>query len=277
MSTVYASLCCNFDRWGSDSQELLDGSAKVFAGAEVAVDGVHTALLTAPQHDNTTLIGLQLLMRAFSIYAWRLLADHLHGSKHHHMSTDTRVVTHSVTTTNLTIGMLLCPARLTEERKAECLASGSRSCVVNKFSTNSTSEWLANQTHEQQKQLFASAMSGDVSHKSLYRQRRKEIRQFQQQQTEGDGTAGERGQQPAREAEGQYEDRQDDLWTTADTVTTQLASLPTVSAKVAALKTQIRFRRIVLNQDADKHAFRWSSAGRAETNIKLEYSNVLDV
>eukprot|EP00117_Sycon_ciliatum_P009544 scpid64782/ scgid11794/ len=245
MSTVYASLCCNFDRWGSDSQELLDGSAKVFAGAEVAVDGVHTALLTAPQHDNTTLIGLQLLMRAFSIYAWRLLADHLHGSKHHHMSTDTRVVTHSVTTTNLTIGMLLCPARLTEERKAECLASGSRSCVVNKFSTNSTSEWLANQTHEQQKQLFASAMSGDVSHKSLYRQRRKEIRQFQQQQVQQKEKEqlDRGGQQPAREADGQYGDRQnrplDDCRHYHHAARQSTDSLCT--------ETQILFRRIVLN------------------------------
>ena len=52
------------------------------------------------------------------------------------------------------------------------------------------------------------------------------------------------------------------LWTTPEEVSLQLSSISTASGKLAALKSQLKFRRFVLQQPAEKSLFQWSSAGK---------------
>ena len=52
------------------------------------------------------------------------------------------------------------------------------------------------------------------------------------------------------------------LWTTPEEVSLQLSSISTASGKLAALKSQLKFRRFILQQPAEKSLFQWSSAGK---------------
>ena len=98
MTAVYTSLCENFDGWSTNSQVLLDSSAKAFTDAEVSVDEVQNELFTSCEIDATTLAVLHLLFTAFAPYSRRLLTDHLPGGKFHVISA---FDTNSVATTNV--------------------------------------------------------------------------------------------------------------------------------------------------------------------------------
>ena len=130
MTAVYMSLCENFDGWSTNSQVLLDSSAKAFTDAEVSVDEVQNELFTSCEIDATTLAVLHLLFTAFAPYSRRLLTDHLPGGKFHLISA---IDTNSVATTNFVSERTFASLTASREKNPTLLYLLSREwCCFNK-------------------------------------------------------------------------------------------------------------------------------------------------
>ena len=132
------------------------------------------------------------------------------------------------------------------------------------FATNKTVAWLQAQTSERRKHLLDSALHGAEEHRQLYRERCRQITEFQQQQIQQ-----KEQKRLAKETHTIQMKRQlslgigkTGLWTTPEEVSLQLSSISTASGKLAALKSLLKFRRFVLQQPAEKSLFQWSSAGK---------------
>jgi len=262
MGGVYTALCDKFDYWSTDSTELLDGSAKAFPGATATVDPVHQELFTACGNDATTATVLQLLCSTFARYSRRLLADHLPGGKFHSMTEQHRREAASVATTNVVSERTFAQLDRLKREKPNASLLAIEGMVL--FAANKTSKWLKSQPQTRKHQLITSAMSGAESHRQLYKQRCKEIRKYQQEQMQKKEKERLEKETNTLQMKQQLSEEigRVGLWTTAETVTLQLSTLPTNGAKVAALKTQIKFRKIVLQQPGDKILFQWSAANK---------------
>ena len=259
MSAVYTSLCDNFDGWSTNSQDLLDGSAKAFTDAEVSVDEVQNELFTSCENDATTLAVLQLLFTAFAPYSRRLLTDHLPDGKFHVISA---IDTNSVATTNVVSERTFAQLDRLKREKPNASVLAIEGMVL--FATNKTAAWLQAQTSERRKHLLDSALHGAEEHRQLYRERCLQISEFQQQQIqqkEQERLAKETHTIQMKQ-QLSLEISKTGLWTTPEEVSLQLSSISTASGKLAALKSQLKFRRFVLQQPADKSLFQWSSAGK---------------
>ena len=141
MRAVYTSLCENFDGWSTNSQDLLDGSAKAFTDAEVSVDEVQNELFTSCENDATTLAVLQLLFTAFALYSRRLLTGHLPGGKFHVISA---IDTNSVATTNVVNERTFAQLDHLKREKSNASVLAIEGMLL--FAINKTAAWLQAQT-----------------------------------------------------------------------------------------------------------------------------------
>ena len=266
ISSSYTELCKCLESWQLDASSLLDGSARPFRGSSVAVDDVHNELfIESETNDATTLAVLQIMCAAFSTYSNRLLQDHLPGGMYHAMSTEAAATSSSVATTNVCSERVFAQLDKLMREKPNSSLVAIEGIIL--FSANNTSEWLQQQSPEKRKALFASAISGAEQHRQLYHQRCKAIATHHQQQIQ----EKQRKKQEKEKQDLQLKQQLTDevgrmgLWASQDEVALKLAALPASAAKVHALKSQIRYRKTVLNQVADKAIFQWSSGGKLHT------------
>ena len=128
------------------------------------------------------------------------------------------------------------------------------------------------QTDERRAQLFGSAITGAQAHRLLYRQRCKAIADHHQQQiAEKQSRKQEKDRADLKQKEQLCQQvQQSGLWSSPEDVASKVAVESTAARKIAALKTQIRFRKIVLQQKADKRLFQWSAGGRNFSVTELQ-------
>ena len=148
-------------RWlvDTDSQDLLDGSAKAFTDAEVSVDEVQNELFTSCENDATTLAVLQLSFTAFAPYFRRLFTDHLPGGKFHVISA---IDTNSVATTNVVSKRTFAQLDRLKREKPNASVLAMEGMVL--FATNKTAAWPQTQTSERRKHLLDSALHRAEEH-----------------------------------------------------------------------------------------------------------------
>ena len=266
MSNVYSQLCESFDTWKADATSLLDGSACAFTGASIMVDEVHNELLVPSSHDQHTLVILQLLSAAFSTFSKRLLTDHLPGGEFHSMPASVQSQTKSVSTTNVASERLFAQLDRMKREKPNSTLVALEGMIL--FSSNKTGNWLAQQSPQRRHELFASVIKGAQEHRELYQERcaaieahhRHTIQEKQRQREEKEKRDLETKLQLTNEIS------EVGLWTTTHDVSARLAAIPLASRKIAAIKSQIRFRKIVLQQTHQgKTFFQWSAGGKVFT------------
>eukprot|EP00117_Sycon_ciliatum_P043028 scpid76657/ scgid31214/ len=265
MSIVYQELCTAFSELKSDCSALLDGSARMFSNVHIIVDEVHQELFCSNDTDASTQVILELFVSAFANYSTKLLADHLPGGKFSNMSAQQQSTTASVRTTNVASERAFALLDRLQREKPNASTIAIEGIVL--FCCNRTGEWLRSQSSLRRRELFKSALAGAQHHRQLYQQRSQAIRDFQRERM-----IEKERQRQQKEAHTLQEKQQlvdsialTGLWSTPDTVAEKLALLPTAAAKLAALKKQVRFRRVVLQQQGDKILFQWSSGGKAFT------------
>ena len=126
-----------------------------------------------------------------------------------------------------------------------------------------TGDWLRQKRPEDKKLLFEAALRLPPGHKALFRQRQAAIKKFiLQAQTSKQAKLVDKDAKRLVEKEklssiiGEA-----GFWSSGDMVVSNLA---TVAAKLSALKSQIKYRQVVLQQKAErKELFQWSSGGKA--------------
>ena len=265
VSTTYTSLHDALLILKDDASPLLDGSARPLKDATITMDKVHQELFTPGETDEETLVILQLLAAAFATFTKRLLHDHLPGGVFHNMTQQEKAETKTVATTNVISERSFAQLDRMKREKPNATVIAMEAMML--FTNNKTAEWLAHQSPDQRHQLFTSAIQGAASHRDLYRQRCQKIRLHHQ--------AVLREKQKKREEKEASQLRMKEelsreislvgLWRTGDEIAMKLSTLPLVSKKVSVLKTQIKFRRLVLQQQAEKSLFQWSTGGKALT------------
>jgi len=265
VSAVYSSLLESLNEWKDDASPLLEGYGKPFQDAHISLDEVHQELFEQDDCDADTLVVLQLLSSAFAVFTERLLKDHLPGGEYHTMTEKMQSQTASVSTTNVASERTF--AQLDRQKREKPNASVVAIEGMMLFANNETTEWLSKQTPERRSQLFTSAIQGAEAHRHLYRQRCQKIRDHHQAVVKEKLQKREKkAAEDLRMKEQLSRDiAQVGLWSTEDEVLAKLATVPLVSKKVSTLKTQVKFRKVVLQQQADKSLFQYSANGKAFT------------
>eukprot|EP00117_Sycon_ciliatum_P031742 scpid18085/ scgid24773/ len=146
------------------------------------------------------------------------------------------------------------------------------------FSGNKTGAWLEQQSTARKEELFSSALHGAEKHRQQYRQRCAEIAKFRREEIIAKEADRQSREKRALEVRQQLSVAigQAGCWTDTDIITSKLAGIATVSGKVSALKTQLKFRKVVLQQKADKKLFQFSHAGKQLTWQQLA-ANLLEL
>ena len=169
MSDVYTKIVEKLEKWGEDSQEVMEGndSLEVFQD-ERGEDDVQRQLFTSTLNDSMVQELLQMLFKSFVLTMQRILLDHLPGGVHHAVS-DQNIVkeTESVPTTNVNPerDLAVLDRMMSEKPNATCIALES----LLLFSHNKTSVWLNTKSVEEKERLLRAARTLTSVHKANFR------------------------------------------------------------------------------------------------------------
>ena len=265
MSTIYTSIRDKLTEWAADATDLLDGSGRPFEAVMVpTLDPILNCLTQPAPTDNVTLAVLQVLCSTFARYMSELLADHLPGGKFHQATPDMERETASVHSTNVLSerDFAQLDRLLWEKPNASTIAVDGMIA----FSNNKTGAWLSALTPEDRSQVL------DIGRKTappllrdLCRDRKAEIKAFRVKEIERKEAEVKRRREKVlekKESLTQEISQTGGLWLTPDQVRTAVASLPSVNAQCSALRAQLFFRKLVLEQNASADVFLLSKAGK---------------
>ena len=253
---------------GNDMPSLLE--------QRVQIDDVTSSLTKSTDQDDMVNDILRHVFSNWSKLLGRLVADHLHSGKFHDMDEDQRLQTASTIKHNKLAEELFAHMdRLVRLRpRATCLTNEAH--II--FGKNKTDEWLETKSPEEQSKILESSRQQATGIKrnfketmSCIKKRREEILRTKQTAIVASREKHFREKEDLTRKMIHY-----GLWQTENEVEDKLCSLPTIKEKIAALKTQITFRKVVLEQPvSDKTLFNFSSKGLGTFGIARLKANVL--
>eukprot|EP00117_Sycon_ciliatum_P018783 scpid72752/ scgid17234/ len=195
MSTIYTHLHTKLVEWSTDSSDILDGTARPFPTAVVAMaDPVLSCLLEKHSSDECTLEILQVLCTSFAIFTARLLADHLPGGRYH--KPEAEVVEECVSVPNTNAISERDFAQLDRLLRQKPAASTIALDGMIAYANNRTAEWLNAKDEEEQASILANARRSAPAMRALFKERQKEIADCKVKVLQP-----EKGKKPLREKE----------------------------------------------------------------------------
>ena len=263
MSAYYVQMVERFEAWASDASDLLHGKDTLFADEELLhSDAVMEALMKEHPDDDIVTECLQLVMKSFEVLAHRMLEDHLKGGQYHSPDSHLQMQTESVPTTNAISERDFGKFDRLLREKPHATTLAIEAMIL--YSNNKTSEWLQTKTEGEKKEIFEVARKMAPSHRKLFKERLKEIQAYRRHQLQV------REEELARKQQKEQREREELLtqihelgyWRAKATVTEQLCKMKTIAQKKAALKVQLKYRRKVLQQQADKELFLFSKQSK---------------
>ncbi|XP_065182489.1 uncharacterized protein LOC135813316 [Sycon ciliatum] len=263
MSNVYSQLQKKFEYWTNDSADLLDGTARPFTDASVSLtDPVLTYLLQPSPSDTTTVEILQMLCTVYARYTSNLLSDHLPGGAFHKPDEATRVQTASVSNTNVVSERDFAQLDRLIREKLNSRTIALEGMIM--FSNNKTAEWLTSKPAQEQAEILQMARQTAPAMQEAFRKRQKEIHEYcvQRLRDKAKEIAEKREKELKRKEALTKDVERYGLWTSRQEVDEKVALLSTIAAKKAALKAQLQFRKVVLNQKASGDLFAMSKGGK---------------
>ncbi|XP_065191546.1 uncharacterized protein LOC135822664 [Sycon ciliatum] len=259
----YTALSSKFDDWAKDASDLLDGSARPFPDAKVStLCDVFTALVEpSEKYDAITLEILAYLCSTLASFSARLLVDHLPGGKYH-SAPGLAVETASVRKTNAVSerDFAQLDRLLREKPNADTVAL--EGMIL--FNNNETASWLQSLSPAEQSNLIEVARQTAPSARQQFKDRRVAIQQHRLAELKRKQAEKEKKHQAtiARKEQLTKEIEAYGLWTEETNIDEKLAAISSVTGQRAALRSQLQFRKFVLEQKASKELFFMSSAGR---------------
>ena len=137
------------------------------------------------------------------------------------------------------------------------------------FRQNKTAQWLKLKSDKEKKQLFKVCIKLGREQRQLYKQRKHAIQTHRERQIlEREQTLlQKRNAKKEKKLQICTQISQDGFWTLRDDAKSKLAKKSCESHRKQALKTQLKFRQVVLKQTfPDKSVFQYSKAGKQLTS-----------
>lgn len=140
------------------------------------------------------------------------------------------------------------------------------------FRQNKTAQWLKSKSDEEKQQLFKTCIKLGREQRQVYKQRKHAIQAHRERQILEREHCLIKKRNAEKEKKHQIcsQISQDGYWTSADDATAVLAKKSSETKRKQALKTQLKFRQVVLKQAfSDKSVFQYSKAGKQLTSPEL--------
>ena len=250
MNTHYTNLVDFLDRMSANPSGLLDGTEKPFPDKTTVEtdDPVLSALLEPQDFDPFVSAILQCVLSAWSAYLKHAVKDHLPGGVLSEVSDNLMEQARSVQKHNKfaerIFGML--DHLIMKRPNATTLANE----AFIAFSVNKTSEWLSSKDDEVLKNIIKQGRKVGKEIKSKFKERMKEI---QRKNIEVQKMKESEKERKRLKAIQEKEDLTKEiewfgLWQSRSSVFERLKEIKSQTEKKRALTTQLKFRKLVLNQ-----------------------------
>lgn len=277
MSEKYSQLLTFLENEEPDHvSKFLTGEAVPFPDVPIKKDDKWVALVEPQQNDADTEAVLRAIFASFATLTRRLLADHLPGGDLDRPSESLQQETSAAAKTNTVSERDFAMLDRLVREKPNASTAALEGIIL--FNNNRTASWLAQQSNERQAELLKEARQMGSELYLAFRQRRKQM--------QADRIAQLRKKEEELEKKRQKEIEKKEkltaeiaaigLWTSPQEVSDKLEAISGAGKKTEALKTQLKFRRSVLAQNAPAKLFQFSSGGKNFTVDELK-SNLLQI
>lgn len=273
MSDLYSTMITKFEEWSNDARVVIKDQPMVYEGWSLSRDDSFELLFESDDaEENVALLELlQLLFKSFAITIQRLVADHLPGGEFHGV-TNPEIVkeTLSVPKTNISPERDFAILDRLMAQKPNATHIALEALIL--FSQNKTIDWLRLKSSAERERLLQAARNLVPVHRANFQKRREEMEKLRQREIEKRERALrlKKDKELKEKEELTLKIQQYGLWTSTRDVTEGLREIKSKKAKLDALKSQITFRRKVLDQTcAEKEVFQFSSNHQAFSIEKL--------
>ena len=256
MNSYYCRLLDCFSKWAVDASEVVSGEARLFTDYCATQDEIFNSLTsTHCDLDSTVQEILQVTFTSLSVLISRLLQDHLPGGvldkPSQQLVTESKSVPNSNTISERDFAKL--DRLLREKPNASTIALEG----IILFSNNKTAQWLHEKSPQDREAIFKRARKVAPEFKDLYKQRRRQLLEDRSKVLHDKQIALQKlREKKFREKEKLTEEIMTyGLWQSKSQVTSGLEKIRSVSEKLKALKTQLDFRRKILEQTGPKEIF----------------------
>ena len=268
MNQNYQQMAACIDEWAFDATSILNGSAKLFQ-EHYRIDDVSKVLLQPSENDALVQEILRTIFSGFSALLQRMVADHLSGgefdvdlAKHPEKRKETASVQKTNTVSERDFAQL---DRLLRE-KPNATTMSLEAMVM--FSNNKTAKWIKTKSAQEREDLFKLAREKGPKFRKIFKARRLEmLEEKAKQMREKQATAARKRVKERKEKEDLTQAIISmGLWQTTDQIEAGLSKLRSKTSKLKALKTQLDFRKKVLQQThPNKLVFQLSHMGHQYT------------
>ena len=238
-------------------------------------DELWCSLTAKSKYDDTVSTILKTLTKSWYDLLRRLLVDHITGGKFHSMSDEDKIATSSVVKHNKIAEELFGQLdRLMHVRPRATVLTNESHIMYNK---NRTSDWLSEKNEEERHLLIESSRSRAQQLYQNYANLKTDIKESR--------LASLKEKQKKREEAKKKSFKQKEkltndmlyygLWQSKDEVSDHMSCISSKTEKLKAIKTQINFRKIVLEQPVkDKKIFSFSSKEEGVFSLERLLSNL---
>lgn len=248
LNSMWEALFSNLDQLSRDASTLMEGNLN-FLNDLRRVDEVSDEVLKVtddPTFETLTQECLEMICCTCSLMVKSQLADQLPGGKYHSPNERTLDETKNCSRTNIISerDFAQYDRRLSMKPTLSTIAA----CGVIMYGNNKTSEWLAEKSNDEVRNIVETAMKNKTSMIRQHREKRSQIMRHKTDMMEKKKLEKEIKQQKLiteKEAVAKEIEKHGGLWDTRDKAEVMLKN---EKKKEDAIKCQIRYRKVVLGQ-----------------------------
>ena len=255
----------HFSIWGEDASTVVTGEAILFEDIAIHKDHIWDSLITPYEHDALVQEALQVIFTSMEYLCHHLLEDHLEG-QYADPSDSLCEETASVPNTNTISERDFAKLDRLLREKPNATTLSLESMIL--YSNNKTASWLHSKSSQERAVLITAARSKAREFRKIFHQRRQQMLKQRADYLQHKQLEGERRRRKVYEKKEKLTNSvmSDGLWQTREQVEVGLMSYRSKAAKLKALKYQLDFRCIVLQQVySDKSVFQAQIKGRKFT------------
>ena len=256
MNDRFLHLKSCLDKWSLDAMPLLCGEAVVYPDFPPSHDTIFDLLVSPSEYDTIAQEIVQMIFSAFSSLLSRMVEDHLPGGIYDNPSARLVSETKSVPKTNTVSERDFAKLDRLLREKPNATTLSIEGMIL--FSNNKTARWLNSKSEEERQQLMQKARTLAPEFRKQYKLRKLNLLQERARILQA------KKMELERMREKRLKEKEEltqsillyGLWQSTQDIEKGLSLLKTKREKVKALKTQLDFRKKVLEQaHPDKSVF----------------------
>ena len=272
MNKYYEDGLHNLEQWATDPTPIIRGQAQaIFGGVDIKQDDVYRALIAPSDTDEDTKIVLQKIFMGFKDVYLRQLADQLPGGEHFHPSPDLIQQAASCESTNISGERIFGQLDFQLKRAPNLKVDFAESKIM--YSANETAVWLDEKSSSEHDSLISAARKSARQSMMVSHSRYSAVL------SEKSSLLKQKQEEKAKKEEKQRENKENilveinqygGLWSSEERMKTELEKQPNDHHRIMAVKNQLRVRKIILQQKANKDLLAFSCNKKAYSLVQLK-------